>query len=98
MTASGTARPPMRARNVWLALVAAVVAVSVFVVLLLIDDVRHSNGLTRYDWRVLHAFRRHRSPRLVDLSHVLAGLGNIETLVAVALIVGGLLWWRGLRP
>jgi undecaprenyl-diphosphatase len=73
-------------------------AISLVVVVLLAAGVRHGTGLTRYDWRVLHDFRRHRSPLLVEASKALADLGSIGTLVLVAAIVGLLLRRRGLHP
>lgn len=75
-----------------------VIAVSVFVVVLLATGVRHGSGFTRYDWQVLHDFRSHRSPVLVAAANALAGLGNIATLVVVAVAIGLLLRWRGLHP
>jgi undecaprenyl-diphosphatase len=73
-------------------------ALSLVVVVLLAASVRHGTGFTRYDLRVLHDFRRHRSPLVVDAANALADLGSIATLLLAAALIGLLLRWRGLHP
>jgi undecaprenyl-diphosphatase len=93
------ARAPANGAGAIALLAAAMVgAISAFVTLLLTADVRRDTGFTRADWRVLSDVRSHSSSLLVDGAQALARLGNIETLILVAVVVGLLLRRRGLHP
>ena len=91
--------PKLEPRTALTLVVAGVVgAISAFVVLLLTLEVHRNTGFARDDWRVLREVRYHRSSLVVDGAQALVRLGNIESLLVIAVIVGLLLRWRGLRP
>jgi PAP2 superfamily. len=72
-------------------------AISVLVVSLLTIDVHRNTGFARDDSLVLRHVRYHSSSWLVDGAQALVRLGNVKTLIAVAIVVGLLLRWLGLR-
>lgn len=73
-------------------------ALSAFVALLLTLEVHRNTGFARDDWLVLRHVRYHSSSLLVDGAQALVQFGNVETLLVIAVVVGLLLRWRGLRP
>jgi membrane-associated phospholipid phosphatase len=83
-----------------LVLVAAGVvgALSAFVALLLTLEVHRDTGFARDDWRVLREVQYHSGSLLVDGAQTLVRFGNVESLLVIAVVVGLLLRWRGLRP
>jgi membrane-associated phospholipid phosphatase len=81
------------------ALAAALVAIAVTGVVLVAvsQDVISGNGLEVHDAANLRFFIDHRTPMLVSAAKSVTTIGGMPFLVAVAVVVGGLLWWRGAR-
>jgi undecaprenyl-diphosphatase len=73
-------------------------ALCVFVVAALSLLVRRRIGFASLDWRVLRAIEHHRTRELMRASRLLAHVGNIETLLVVAVVTAVVLRGRGLRP
>jgi undecaprenyl-diphosphatase len=98
-TQSHTAQPPTTHRRYGFALATAglVGAISVVIVTLLTFQVHLNTGLARDDSPVLQRVRYHSSARVVEGAQALVQLGNVETLIVVAIVIGLLLRWRGLR-
>jgi undecaprenyl-diphosphatase len=72
-------------------------AISVVIVTLLTLQVHFNTGFARDDSPVLQHVRYHSSGSLVEGAHALVRLGNVETLIVVAIVIGLLLRWRGLH-
>jgi len=77
--------------------VAALVALGGSVVALAVttEDVTQHNGLSTSDASHLRFFTDHRTDVLIRLSKVMTQLGAVPVLVVIAIVVAGLLWWRG---
>jgi membrane-associated phospholipid phosphatase len=91
--------PPTQSRSHGFALAMAgfVGAISVVIVTLLTLQVHLNTGFARDDSPVLQRVRYHSSSSLVEGAHALVRLGNVETLIVVAIVIGLLLRWRGLH-
>jgi len=61
------------------------------------EDVIAGDGLELRDAANLGFFIDHRTPLLVSTAKSVTNLGGVPFLLGVALVVGGLLWWRGAR-
>ena len=96
-----TTEPPASGEHRWngfaLAMAGLVGATSVLVVALLTLQVHLNTGLARDDSPVLQRVRYHSSSLLVEAAQALVRLGNVETLIVVAVVIGLLLRWRGLH-
>jgi undecaprenyl-diphosphatase len=60
--------------------------------------VHHGAGYWRFDRRVLHVFRSHPAPGVIDAARALADLGAIQTLVVFAAIAAVVLRARRVHP
>jgi len=84
-------------RRAWAFVVAAAVALggSVVALAVTIEDVTQHNGLSTTDASHLRFFTDHRTDLLIRLSKVTTQLGAVPLLMVIAIVVAGLLWWRG---
>ena len=61
------------------------------------EDVVTHDGLARRDRANLRFFTLHRTPDLVSAARAVTNAGAVPFLIVVAVVAGGLLWWRGAR-
>jgi len=83
----------------WMALCSAVVAMGATSIVLLAvsHDVLDKGDLAQRDPSVLNAFVRLRAGWSVEASRIVTQAGSVGVLLALAVSVGGLLWWKGAR-
>jgi undecaprenyl-diphosphatase len=86
-----------RGNGVVLATAGLVGAISLVVVAFLTLQVHFNVGFARDDSPVLQRVRYHSSSRLIEGAQALVRLGNVETLIIIAIAIGFLLRVRGLR-
>jgi undecaprenyl-diphosphatase len=82
---------------VLLAIGATALAGSVGVLAVATEDVTQHNGLSTSDAAHLRFFVAHRSDRLVQVAKVVTEAGAAPLLALSAILVAGVLWWRGAR-
>jgi len=61
------------------------------------DDVSEQNGLATGDPSRLRLFVDHRPAPLVSVARAATDAGSVPILIAFAVLVGALMWWRGTR-
>ena len=61
------------------------------------EDVVTRDGLAVRDRANLRFFTVHRTPDLVSVARAFTAAGAVPFLIVVAVVAGGLLWWRGAR-
>ena len=83
----------------WMALCAALVAMAATSIVLLAvsHDVLDKGDLAQHDPSVLNVFVHLRSGWSVEASRIVTQAGSVGVLLALAVSVGGLLWWKGAR-
>jgi undecaprenyl-diphosphatase len=99
---SSASAPAPRGERRWngfaVAMAGLVGAISVVIVTFLTLEVHRNQGFARDDSSVLARVRYHSGARLVDGAQTLVRLGNVSTLIVIAIVIGLLLRWRGLHP
>jgi membrane-associated phospholipid phosphatase len=61
------------------------------------EDVVTRDGLALRDRANLRFFTVHRTPGLVSAARAFTDAGAVPFLIVLAVVAGGLLWWRGAR-
>lgn len=84
-------------RRTWALVAAAAVALggSVLALAVTTEDVTQHNGLSTSDASHLRFFTARRTDLLIRWSRAMTQLGAAPLLIVIAIVVVGVLWWRG---